>query len=182
MRYRRHRYGPDELMSKLERQVNARKHVGVPHAYMGNVVSKAQTVLSVTNVVSKSVGETASHFRRSLQPEPSTERRMRETAAKLGRKPKTADLFSAPDRGHLPANVIKLSSWAQEKCCELNFGGQLGSPDAVRRPSFEAWEGLAYLMPKARDGELAVSLCLRGDDVTKLRSDEYFSSFAEFIG
>ena len=75
-----------------------------------------------------------------------------------------------------------MSSWAKEQCSSLNFGGPLGIDEAVRRPDFHAWEGLAYLLPKASNGGIPVALCLRDTDIDRLRCDEAFTHFAEYIG
>lgn len=70
-----------------------------------------------------------------------------------------------------------MSSWAKEKCYSLNFGGLLGKSIAVRRPGFEAWEGLGYFIPKSLDGEIVVALCLRGEDMENLKADSEFGKF-----
>jgi hypothetical protein len=64
----------------------------------------------------------------------------------------------------------------------VDFGGRLGRPEAVRRPSFEAWEGLSYFMPQTPGGDIFVSLCLSGGNLEMLREDEKFCSFGKFVG
>ena len=75
-----------------------------------------------------------------------------------------------------------MSSWAKEKCYELDFGGLLGKAKAVRRPSFEAWEGLCYFMPRTLDGEIAFAICLRDDDAQRLIADKEFLEMGAYIG
>lgn len=77
---------------------------------------------------------------------------------------------------------VKMSSWAKEKCYEFDFGCCLGKPEAVRRPAFEAWEGLAFLMPKRIDGEIAAAVCLREEDTERLKADENFAKWVRWVG
>jgi hypothetical protein len=43
-------------------------------------------------------------------------------------------------------------------------------------------ESLVYFMPKALDGEIAVLVCLRNEDLERLRADKEFGMYAEYIG
>jgi hypothetical protein len=75
-----------------------------------------------------------------------------------------------------------MSSWAKESCSSFDFGGPFGVAEAVRRPEFKAWEGLAYMMPKALNGDIIVALCLRDADLDRLRSDESCVCFGQYVG
>jgi trichothecene 3-O-acetyltransferase len=78
---------------------------------------------------------------------------------------------------------LMLSSWAKlEYCATLDFGLQCGVPLAVRRPRFTPVLRLAYLMPRSREGDVALGICLRDDDLMALRRDEVFGRFAKFVG
>ena len=77
---------------------------------------------------------------------------------------------------------IMLSSWAKLDCYYLDFGIGLGKPEAVRRPQFVPYEGLIYLIPKKPNGEIAVGLCLRDEDMTCLRDDKTFKKFCTHVG
>ena len=72
--------------------------------------------------------------------------------------------------------------------CNLDFGLELGFPESIRRPRFEALEGLVYFLPRsggdgdAAFGDVVVMVCLRDGDLERLRGDEVFSSYVEFIG
>jgi hypothetical protein len=77
---------------------------------------------------------------------------------------------------------IMLSSWAKVDCYELDFNLGLGKPEAVRRPQFDPVESLIYLMPRTLDGEIAVAICLRDEDMERLRADEEFAKYGRYIG
>lgn len=81
-----------------------------------------------------------------------------------------------------PNTDIALSSWAKLNSYELEFNLGLGKPEAVRRPQFIPIEGLIYFMPKDLEGGITVAICLREEDMKKLRIDEEFSKYAKYIG
>ena len=90
----------------------------------------------------------------------------------------------APDKSVVSLTVvldlsvdIMLSSWASIDCWGLDFNLGLGKPEAVRRPQFVPVESLIYLMPRMLDGEVAVALCLRQEDLERLRADEQFAMY-----
>jgi hypothetical protein len=77
---------------------------------------------------------------------------------------------------------IALSSWTKVPAYEWDFGLRLGSPVAVRRPGFVPVESLMYLMPRSREGSVAVAMCLREEDLQHLLRDEEWKRFARYIG
>lgn len=79
-------------------------------------------------------------------------------------------------------DFVVMSSWVKVDCCGVGFGLGLGRAEAVRRPMFEPVEGVVYLLPKAADGEIVAGLCLREDDMERLREDEEFTTFGEYVG
>jgi len=54
----------------------------------------------------------------------------------------------------------------------------------VRRPRFAvgAREGLVYFLPRTLDGEIAVGVCLRDEDLERLKADEEFAKFGAYVG
>ena len=176
------RLSSTDVVSTFERQVDARKHVGAPHAYMGNMVFKSCVKLRIADVDDMSLGQIASHLREALSPEPTIECQMRVAAEKAQAAMKNEGQTQASTRQSLALADFKLSSWAQEKCYEVDFGDRLGFPEAVRRPSFEAWEGLSYFMPRTRNGDIFVAVCLNDGDLGMLREDKEFCGFGAFIG
>ena len=77
---------------------------------------------------------------------------------------------------------IMISSWTKIDCYGLDFNLGLGKSEAVRRPQFVPVESLTYFMPRAPDGEIAVAICLRDENMEKLRADEEFAKYGRYIG
>lgn len=111
LRWRKPRLSSKDVVSTFERQVDARKHVGAPRAYTGNMVFKSSVKLRVTDVDDMSLGQIASHLRQSLSSEPTIEHQMRLAAEKA--QAAMNDIvrqIQAPNRQPLPMTDFKLSS------------------------------------------------------------------------
>jgi hypothetical protein len=81
-----------------------------------------------------------------------------------------------------PSADLMISSWTNPSFYGMDFGLGLGNPEAVRRPCFDPVESLIYFMPKPLGGELVVAICLAGEDMLALRSDNEFSRHTVYIG
>jgi len=55
-------------------------------------------------------------------------------------------------------------------------------PEAARRPGFTPVEALVYFMPRRGDGDVVVMLCLRDEELEKLREDEEWVRYAVYVG
>jgi len=77
-----------------------------------------------------------------------------------------------------------LSSWAKyTEIWSSDFGLGLGKPESVRRPLFRpAKEGLVYLLPKRPDGEIVAVLCMREEDLSRLKEDKEWMRWTRWIG
>ena len=77
-----------------------------------------------------------------------------------------------------------ISSWSSQDVYSLDFWEEtIGLPEAVRRPVFEPpCEGLVYFLPKGRDGEIVVMLCLEEGDLERLKADEAVRRHGVWIG
>lgn len=180
IRARAHRMDLRHSESTFERQVDARRHVHVAASYVGNVVCKTSVRLACKDLLAHSVGAVASRLREAISSKADIGAQTRTAATQL------RNAMGVPTRPSsrmtLPSTDIKMSSWAKEDCYNLNFGPPLGKPEAVRRPAFDAWEGLAYTMPKTLDGRIAVALCLKVEDLEALRQDVMFTKHGTYIG
>ena len=135
---------------------------------------------TVESLVSSSVGQIASQLRTAVDPQTSTI--TEDTRAWLSR------LKVAKDRStvsYIPKldldRDIMLSSWVKIDFMDMDFGMGLGSPSAVRRPQFIPVEGLGYLLPKSKNGEIVLGICLKDEDLGRLRTDDQFMGHAEDI-
>ncbi|KAF2720202.1 hypothetical protein K431DRAFT_271258 [Polychaeton citri CBS 116435] len=182
LRARKSRLESMQVDSVFERQVDARKRLGIPEGYTGNVVFKSKSVLHLQYIIEAPLGVVASRLRQALNPTPSIEHQVREAATTLHKEIRESGTISGSIHTGLPLTGIRLSSWAKENCYGLDFGGLLGKAEAIRRPSFKTWEGLVYFLPKALNGEIAVALCLRDDDLERLRSDDLFRQYGQYVG
>lgn len=171
-----------EKESTFERQVDVRKHLGIPEAYPGNVVHKTSVHLPLSTVVSSPLGVIASALREPLLQPENVELQVRTAATRLHESLPTQRTTVPPPRQPIPSTDIKMSSWAKEACHDFDFGGILGRAEAIRRPSFEGWEGLAYMMPRTLSGEIAVALCLRPEDLEALKRDREFARWGRYVG
>lgn len=77
---------------------------------------------------------------------------------------------------------IFLSSWARLACYKFDFKLGLGLPESVRRPRYAAVESLMYLMPMDRSGGIDAAICIRDEDLERLRRDQEFREYADWIG
>lgn len=82
----------------------------------------------------------------------------------------------------LGSQDLLLSSGAGLAVYHIDFGHLLGTPECVRRPRWNPAEGIVYLMPKMRNGDLDAAICLREDDWTRLMGDQTWNEFGEYIG
>ncbi|KAF9765721.1 hypothetical protein IL306_001988 [Fusarium sp. DS 682] len=160
------------------RAVDVRTQLDVPKNYPGILQNMTYNVSTLSKITQEPLGVVASHLRSEL----GRDRLRRRTQAMVtylknheqGGLSVTADANSSTD--------IMLSSWAKLGCWEYDFGFGLGKPESVRRPLFEPFESLMYLMPKRPDGEITAAISLRDEDMERLKGDEEWKKFGRFIG
>lgn len=161
----------DGVVTTLGRAVDPRRHLNIPETYPGIIVNMVYQKLPVKELVEEPLGETARKLRSSVDPLTSTlGEDTRIMMTKLHRSPlKDSVNVSVAIDG---SRDIALSSWGKQASYSLDFGLGLGKPESVRRPQFVPVEGLLYLMPKRLDGEIAVAVCLRKEDLDRLVTDD----------
>ncbi|KAF7510004.1 hypothetical protein GJ744_007318 [Endocarpon pusillum] len=91
-----------------------------------------------------------------------------------------------PNTSNLAYNTRALATllnrMPDKNCYELDSNIGLGKPGAVRRLQFGPVESLIYLMPRTRDGEIVVAICLMEEDMERLRADKEFARYGRYIG
>ena len=165
----------------LARAVDVRKTIDVPQTYPGLMQNMTFHTYTVEKFLSQPLGAVTSQLRFALDPITSDLKyRTLALATVLARSPDKSQISFVANVE--PAKDVMLSSWAKLDCYDLDFNLGLGTPEAVRRPRFDPVEGLIYLMPRRRDGEIVVGICLRNEDLDRLKADEEFAKFATFVG
>ncbi|KIW41163.1 uncharacterized protein PV06_06745 [Exophiala oligosperma] len=161
------------------RPLSARKYLGLSYLYLGHMVDVAYESGSV-DVYEQPLGDVAARLRMLLQRDDKIKHHVRAFATMLDRLDDKSQLVNGANLD-LDRDVI-FSSHANVACCQKSFGPVLGTPEAARRPRMGAAPSLLYLMPRDKEGNMVVAMCLREDDLMALRDDEEFLKFAEYIG
>lgn len=170
---------PPAAESTLLRAIDLRPSLSLPSTYPGLAMTVVPSTAPLPSLTTQPLGHAASRLRQSLNP-----RKLSSTARAFA-----AHLAACPDKSRVPfapnvdpATNVMFSSWSKIGLYGLDFHLGLGAPEAVRRPRLFPVEGLVYAMPRDRVGGIAVQVCLRGEDLGRLRGDEAFGRFAVYIG
>lgn len=170
------------LESTFARAIDTRRYLNIPATYPGLIQNMTYHTFPLSTLVSSPLGVVAWHLRTAVDPKTSTlNHDTRALATYLTHTPdKSVVAFTASlELSH----DIMLSSWSKIDSYTLDFDLGLGRPQAVRRPRFVPVESLIYFMPRRPpDGDLAVAICLRDQDLQRLREDGEFARFATEIG
>ncbi|KAL8710128.1 MAG: hypothetical protein Q9220_005211 [cf. Caloplaca sp. 1 TL-2023] len=162
----------------LMRAISGRKILNppLPPGYVGNVVNASKHKVSVQDLIEEPLSKTAQGVREATNlVDDHAIRTFASTVQATPDRNKISFDMDAPDRDFL------ISSWAALPVYQ-DFGSVLGRPELVRRPTGPPWNGVCYILPKNPDGSLDVLLCLRDDDMRRMRDDEQFKAVAEYIG
>lgn len=174
---------PRSTPTTLTRNVDVRRHFDLPPTYPGMMTTSTSHTYPVDDLVDqKSLGAVASGLRAALDPDSLRNNAIGQATAIIRNKDAAAQR-SISTLSYASLDV-RLSSWAKEKLYDLDFGPCLGQPEAVRRPMFKdgAREGLVYFLPKGRDGSIVVGICLREEDMERLRMDKEVLHWSRWIG
>lgn len=167
------------ISSQLCRTVSMRSFLGL-QGYLGHMVDCVYS--RQQNVHNLPFGDVAGQLRLLLRDgnDQKLVHHMRAYATALDR---LADKTKIVNGAQLNPNTdVVVSSYANMKCCELDFGAGLGVPLAARRPRMAAWPSLLYVMPKDRDGDTAVAVCLTEEELEVLKGDEVLGQYVSFVG
>jgi trichothecene 3-O-acetyltransferase len=165
----------------LARAVNVRRFLGISPTYPGFIQNMTYHSYRLQDLVAGQLGAIASDLRAPLDPQNSTlgyDTRALATVLSRAKDKNAVSFVATLDT----SKDIMLSSWAQLDCYALEFGLGLGKPESVRRPQFAPVESLFYLMPKSSDGDISAALCLRDEDMDRLKADVDFTVYGRYIG
>jgi trichothecene 3-O-acetyltransferase len=164
----------------LARAVDLRRYLGISPIHPGFVQSMAYGNYEAQGL-RRSLTAVASSLRDAIDPRTTTlPHHGRAFATLISRtEDKSRTSYIA---GFDMSKHVMISSWAGMNSYMYDFGIGLGEPEAVRRPYFDSFPGLAYLLPKAPNGDIAVAVCLSEEHMQKLKEEEDFTRYATCIG
>ncbi|KAM0721796.1 hypothetical protein Q7P37_002721 [Cladosporium fusiforme] len=179
-RSRLHRLDPNSLCT-AGRAMNARRALDVPPQYPGLVQNTLFHKLTLSELADLPLGVVASVLRdRVTCSSPSVSYYTRALATALSR---------SADKGFLKVAArldwtkdVLLTSHASMRAYDLDFSLRWGMAEAVRHTRLVELEGLTYLLPAAPSGDIAVTICLREEDLYHLRADGLMLKYAEYMG
>ncbi|KAI4606501.1 hypothetical protein J4E83_010092 [Alternaria metachromatica] len=173
---------PPSTPTTLARAVDARRYLNIHPNYPGILQNMAYTRYTLSTLLSTPLGHIAATMRHSVDPAASDIAfRTRSLVTFLAQSPDNAAKTSPTATLDMSVDVA-LSSWTKVPAYEWDFGRGLGKAVAVRRPGFVPVEGLVYLMPKGREGSVAVAMCLREEDLGVLKRDGEWERMATYVG
>ena len=167
--------------STLGRAVDVRRYLGVPQTYPGLLQNMVYHTHTLEELVSRHLGSIASELRLAVEPGTSKLARNTQALATMIDRARDKSVLSLTARIN-PNTDLMISSWTNPTFYNMDFGLGLGKPEAVRRPRFVPVEGLAYFMPRALGEEIVLAICLKGEDMCRLRLDVEFLRHASYIG
>lgn len=164
---------PPSTTCRIGRAINPRPHLGIPSNYPGFISNMAYTTLSLTEVSQRPLSHIASVLRTDLDS--NLEHTTREFATLIHRA-KDKNTVSLIAKLDLDTDLM-LSSWTNLRCPSFDFGLGLGKPVAFRRPKMAPVPSLVFLLPGGN-----VAMCLRVDDLPRLKEDQHFMRYATVVG
>lgn len=163
--------------SQVARTVSARSYFGLK-GYIGHMVDCVYCKLP--SLPTMPLGEVAGHLRANVADKDAIIYHTRAYLTALDRLDDKTKIISGAQLN--PNHDAVMSSYANLKSCELDFGALLGKPLAGRRPRLPGWPSLCYIMPRDASGEMAVAVCLPDDEMEALRRDQVFGRYARWLG
>ncbi|KAF2443787.1 hypothetical protein P171DRAFT_473961 [Karstenula rhodostoma CBS 690.94] len=175
-----------DTTSGAVRAVNGRPHFDppLPAGYIGHAVTCVWTHIPLSELLSLPLPSLAFALRKNLIEDASPHQL--KSLVHLLRTTEDRTTINYGATMNLETDLM-VTSHVGHGIYEADFGAQsgLGKPDFVRRPNLPDGRGLAYLLPKGRDGSVDVVAGLFEGEVRELRegvgSDEW-ERWVEYIG
>ncbi|KAK6527328.1 hypothetical protein TWF281_010514 [Arthrobotrys megalospora] len=164
----------------LARAINVRPFLSLPPNYPGVVTNMTYHNSTTEQLTSHDLGSISTNLRAEIDPKTSNLTHMTKAFATYLHRSEDKTSINLTATLDLSKDIM-LSSWAKLNTYELDFGLGIGKPRAVRRPQFTPVESLMYLMPKKADGEIVLALCLREEDMERLKDDPEFTKYGKYV-
>ncbi|MDI1488088.1 MAG: hypothetical protein OHK93_007362 [Ramalina farinacea] len=164
--------------TKILRAVDARKTMGVPRGYMGDLVTIATSRLAFQELEDVSLPTIAGLLREDLNAV-NTRDYVRSFATHIAKTPDKSTIVYGGK--FTPDTDIGSSSWASIQLYRVRFGA-LGKPALVRRPTFGPLRSDIYFMPQTESGDIDAALCFNEEDMKGLKGDVKWNAYADYIG
>ena len=155
--------------------VNLRGLFHVPNTYAGMPQNLTYTANTLQQLVEAPPGVIDSQLRSGLQPKTSNSEYRTCALATLLEYDTDPSTVSVTASLNLSKDCM-LNSWSQLEFYSLDFDLGLG------RPRFTPVESLGCHMPKVLAGDIAVLICLRDEDMERLKNDEEFVRYGKQPG
>lgn len=176
----------DTTTSGLVRAVNGRQHFDppIPAGYIGHTVTCVWTRIPFSELLSKPLPSLAHALRKNLIQYASPNQL--KSLVNLLQTTEDQTTINYGATMNMDTDVM-LTSHTAHGINEANFGNEsgLGLPDFVRRPNLPDGRGLAYLLPKGRDGSVDMVAGLLPEDLKTLREgegSEEWNTYVKYIG
>lgn len=181
LRARSRRIKDESTLTTLARAIDPRSFIGLPSTYMGIVQNMTYHTHAMNQLDKLSLGNIASELRCAIDPKTSDIAHATKALATA------LHLTSDKHRINVTSQInnstdIMISSWSKLTCYDYDFNLHLGTPEAIRRPRFQPYPGLIYLLPKRLNGEIVVAISLLTNDMKQLTEDLEFMQYSQYIG
>lgn len=152
----------------LSRAVDMRWAFTVSESYPGLLTLLLVDALPLDRLLSAPLGEVAGRLRAKLREQGLLAQRTRGWATVVARTPERESMGLLGPVDASKGDVL-VSSWTKaDTVWRLTMGLGLGQPQAVWRPAFAPIPGLVYLLLRAPNGNVDVTLCLNRDELAAL--------------
>lgn len=169
----------EDASFKLARAVNIRHLFDLPNTYPGMFQSMTYQTYPKTSSIEDNTTPLQSltvSFRRALHPTTSTLKHSSQVLLSKISQTEDKAIFSLT-ANFSPKKDFMISSWGKMGIEDVDFGLKtlgVSGLEAIRRPGFMEVEGLAYLLPKDKDGGVNLVVCLeKGDGERMMESQEW---------
>lgn len=162
----------------FSRTLDCRHTLDVPVEYMGNLAIKTYSIMTLDELGNSYLRTVAALLRSDIR-EIRDRHVLRSLATVLSEEPdKTTFTFV---KGFNPDTWINASSWAGVDAYSSKFG-LLGKPGIIRRPTSKPVQSLLYFLPRMKQGDIDLQLCLMDSEIQGLRVDPERGQYSEYIG